>query len=326
MDKNILYSIITPVYNREDCILRCMESVERAMHLFKRGKIEHVIVDDGSSDETCRIVEEYATRHSHIRFISFPKNRGTNAARNAAISAARGEWCIILDSDDYFVDNALAIIAETMKANSGYKHYMFTPDDMQPYFQKNEVIRGAKEKVLLYPDFLNGYIGGDFVHVCNTAIMQKFPFNETIRIYEGIFFLMFYREAKQMMFTNKIVTIRERNRVDSISKEFLRTNDDIINHIILSNRILLQNFEDDMMKLGMVRRLNAIKISLCENLLLMAQYNEATNLMKSVKGSMPYRKFLLFKLIAIFHGGILYKKFIQIFLNIKYNLLKRNLQ
>ena len=47
-------------------------------------------------------------------FVKFDHNRGTNAARNEAIRIAKGKWSVILDSDDYFVDNALQVIVNTM--------------------------------------------------------------------------------------------------------------------------------------------------------------------------------------------------------------------
>lgn len=93
-------SIITPVYNRADCIMRCMESVTNSCKsiLIHGGKnahtIEQVIVDDGSKDDTPAIVREYRKGHPHVRFIEFTKNRGTNAARNAAIATAQGLYLI----------------------------------------------------------------------------------------------------------------------------------------------------------------------------------------------------------------------------------------
>lgn len=54
------------------------------------GNIEYVIVDDGSSDATCSIIEEYANNHPYVVFVKFDKNRGTNAARNEAIRKAQG--------------------------------------------------------------------------------------------------------------------------------------------------------------------------------------------------------------------------------------------
>lgn len=324
MEKNILYSIITPVYNRADCIMRCMESVTKSIQLLKwGGKIEHIIVDDGSSDNTCSLVEKYADSHPHVVFVKFEHNKGTNAARNEAIRRARSEWCVILDSDDYFVDEALPIIYQTMREHPQYKHYMFAPDDMQTYFKENPVIKGAAQKVLLYSDFLNGYIGGDFIHVCNTEILRKHPFDERLRIYEGLFFLMFYRDAQQMLFTNKVVTIRERHREDSVSKECLRTNDAIIKRITLSEEIFKKSFFGDLSALGMKRRITATNLTLLDNYVLMGCYDKALTLLKELKDVHSKKKTLL-KLTAILHGGLIYKSLLRTYLFIKYKLLKND--
>ena len=80
-------------------------------------------MDDGSSDATCDIIKKYTENHSYVVFVKFPQNRGTNAARNEAVRRARGKWCIILDSDDYFVDDALLTISQTMKEHTQYKKH-----------------------------------------------------------------------------------------------------------------------------------------------------------------------------------------------------------
>lgn len=57
---DIKYSIITPVYNREDCIARCVESV---IQQSKNIHYEHIIVNDGSSDYTLDIIQDYSHRY-----------------------------------------------------------------------------------------------------------------------------------------------------------------------------------------------------------------------------------------------------------------------
>lgn len=324
MEENILYSIITPVFNRADCILRCMESVAKSIQKSNMGGyVEHIVVDDGSHDSTCDIVEKYTENHPYVVFVKFPQNRGTNAARNEAIRRARGKWCIILDSDDSFVDDALLTISQTMKEHPQYKHYMFAPDDMQAYFQENPIIKGAAQKVLLYPDFLNGYIGGDFIHVCNTEILRKHPFDERLRIYEGLFFLMFYRDAQQMLFTNRVVTIRERHREDSVSKEFLRTNDAVIKRITLSEELFKEKFFDDLHSLGMKRRMNAANLTLLDNYVLMECYDKAVVLLSELKDVHSKKKTFL-KWATILHGGFVYKSLLGGYLLVKYKILKHN--
>ncbi|WP_304236767.1 glycosyltransferase family 2 protein [Phocaeicola plebeius] len=323
MSGDVLYSIITPVYNRGDCVARCIESVIR--NLNRDSNIEHIIVDDGSSDDSASIIEDYALRYSHIHFLKFSKNRGVNAARNAAINVAKGAWCIILDSDDYFVDDALLTISKTMKEQPQYKHYMFAPDDMQVYFQENPIIKGVKQKVLLYPDFLNGYIGGDFIHVCNTPILRNHPFDERLRIYEGLFFLMFYRDAQKMLFTNKVVTIRERNREDSVSKDFLRISDTVIKRTILSNVIFLKEFESDLVSLGMQKRLQTTYLELLDNYVLVGMYEEANNLIAKITINND-KKYRILSFVTRFRIGQVYKLLLRLYLYLRYYVLKSKMK
>lgn len=321
---DILYSIITPVFNRADCIIRCMESVERAINKVGGEIFEHVIVDDGSTDATASMVEEYAKQHPYVKFVKFAHNKGTNAARNTAIREAQGKWCIILDSDDYFVDEALQIICNTMNAHSGYKHYMFAPDDMQGYYATNHIIQGTTQIVLSYSDFLNGNVGGDFIHVCSTEILRMHPFDERLRIYEGVFFLMFFREAQQMLFTNKVVTIRERSRADSVTREVLRTNDKVIERGILSNEIYLDNFEEDMNALGMNDRLREVHMELLDNYVLLGKYREAKELMAKI-GSIDGLKGNVLKTIVFLRLGFAYKLMLRLYLVFKYKVMKKKL-
>ena len=215
------YSIITPVYNRQDCVGRCIESV--VGNIKYNNEIEHIIVDDGSSDFTAAKVKSYCERYKHIKFIQFRNNRGTNAARNAAISVATGKWIIILDSDDYFVDNAIEII-DTVVSNNKYKEYMFAADDMLEIYNKTPLLSGKSQVVLKYKDFLAEDVKGDFIHVIDSEIMKRNPFNENLRIYEFVWFLTFYKESREILFTDKVVTIRERSRTDSVTREVIRTN------------------------------------------------------------------------------------------------------
>ncbi len=246
-----------------------------------------------------------------------------NAARNEAIRRARGKWCIILDSDDYFEDTALSTINQTMEDSPQYKHYMFAPDDMQAYYKRNPIIRGAAQKVLLYPDFLNGYVGGDFIHVCNTEILRKHPFDERLRIYEGLFFLMFFKDVQQMLFTNKVVTVRERNRADSVSRDFIRTNISVIQRGAKCQEMMLGYFEDDMTKLGMNRRIHSVKMSLYENYVLMGEYSKAKALNITHFNDMKEK---IFRLVCGSHTGWCYRLLLKSYLLMKYKLFKKKLK
>lgn len=329
MEDKIVFSIITPVYNRSDCIGRCLDSVVKAIKKYTGTgdftSIEHVVVDDGSFDTTASIVESYLYKYPHIKFIKFESNKGTNAARNAAIKAASGKMCVILDSDDYFRDTALIDMISVVRKQPEYRHYMFSPDDMQPYYNDNPYLKGCEQKVLTYSDFLSGNINFDFIHVCDREILLKYPFDENLRVYEGVFFLLFYKEAQKMLFTNKVVTIRERNREDSVSLETIRTSVNVIKRNMKSNELKLEYFQDDLIALGMKERLYAIRLSLLENYVLMERYEQAQKLVVQMRRPKNKRDLLL-RVFYTFRSGKLLCLLLRSFLSVKYHLLKKDMK
>lgn len=316
------YSIITPVFNRADCVSRCIESV---IHNIKQGTdIEHVIVDDGSSDGSDSIIRNYADKYDHIKYIKFDSNQGTNAARNAAIQVASGEFSIILDSDDYFVDDAIHIINSIVASNPDFVHYCFAPDDMQEKYSANPLLQ-HEQSVLQFEDFLLGRLDGDYIHVVNTLTLKKFPFDPSVRIYEGVFFLRFYKEASNVLFTNKVVTIRERGRNDSVSYEFLRTDKNIIKRQIQSALYNIEWFVDDYRKsadglLILYRLLNQTE----ENLLLVSDYEKANHI-KELANNYNVRISKKYIVLSKLHLGWCYFNILRLFLFVKYRVLRKKL-
>lgn len=310
------YSIITPVYNRADCIARCLDSVIR--NLSHGIEMEHVVVDDGSADNSAQIVEDYASRYDHIQFIRLPQNKGTNAARNAAIAAAKGEFCIILDSDDYFVDNAVAIIDRTVSANN-YRQYMFAADDMVDDYARNSLLNKAQQTTLEYKDFLAGRVAGDFIHCVTTQIMRNHPFREDLRIHEGVFFLQFYKESQEVLFTNTIVTIRERSRADSVTRGVIRTNKTIIQRCLDANTLQIELFRDDYLRYGFGNILQQLLISKAENALLLSEYEIARKTLAELTSS---KKVRMLKFVSMLRLGRCFRIALKAFLYTKYTILK----
>lgn len=93
--QNIFVSIIVPVYNVENYLRECLDSIS----LLKAVTWEAILVDDGSTDTSGQICDEYAKQDSRFRVIH-QKNAGVSAARNAGLNAATGEWIWFVDSDD----------------------------------------------------------------------------------------------------------------------------------------------------------------------------------------------------------------------------------
>ena len=240
------FSIITPVYNREDCISRCIESVAAQDYPL----IEHWIVDDGSTDRTSDIIEEKARKYPHIRYHRFEENKGVNAARNYAIRESRNKFISFLDSDDIFLPNALTQIEAHITQNyPTYQHFLFVQDDRVAYLQSLSLLNKKKIVELSFYDFLQGKISGDFLHVIGNDLLCKYPFNESLRIYEGITFLQIMREERQLLFINETHVQRDRDREDSVTEEYSLINKDAIYKRCIADRLKIEMFCSDYISL-----------------------------------------------------------------------------
>lgn len=96
-----LISVIVPVYNAEQLIRRCIDSLLSQTY----AHFEVILVDDGSPDRCGKICDEYAEKDSRIRVIH-QKNGGVSVARQTGLEAAQGEYVIHVDPDDW-VDNTM---------------------------------------------------------------------------------------------------------------------------------------------------------------------------------------------------------------------------
>ena len=106
-----LVSAVIPAYNSERYLARAIDSVLAQTY----PNIECIVVDDGSTDATGRIIESYGAR---VRGIRQP-NGGASAARNAGLAAAKGRYIAFLDSDDYWLDTKTANQVAVFQAYPG---------------------------------------------------------------------------------------------------------------------------------------------------------------------------------------------------------------
>ena len=89
-------SIIICVYNEEEKISRCIDSVRTQTY----SNWELWIIDDGSTDSTAKIVQQYAAQDHRIHLHS-QENQGLSSARKSGIRCAQGEYLTFIDADDY---------------------------------------------------------------------------------------------------------------------------------------------------------------------------------------------------------------------------------
>ncbi len=100
MNKKI--SVIVPVYNAEEYLPQCIESILKQDY----ENLELLLVDDGSSDKSMQICEEYVRRSGKVRVFA-QKNSGVSAARNRGIEKAEGDYIVFVDADDYLPESCV---------------------------------------------------------------------------------------------------------------------------------------------------------------------------------------------------------------------------
>ena len=96
MGNNIAVSVTVPIYNTSKYLQKCLDSLASQT----LAGIEFILVDDGSSDDSGRICDEYARNDSRFRVIH-QDNGGSSVARQSGLNNARGEYVIVCDSDDW---------------------------------------------------------------------------------------------------------------------------------------------------------------------------------------------------------------------------------
>lgn len=102
-------SIIIPVYNSEEFLKKCLLSISRQTYT----DFDCILVDDGSSDGSGRICDEWSKRDGRFRVIH-QTNKGVSQARNIGLSLCNTQWVTFIDSDDWLNDNFLNLMVEAI--------------------------------------------------------------------------------------------------------------------------------------------------------------------------------------------------------------------
>ena len=135
--KDELVSIIIPVYNAEKYLEECLESVVNQTY----HNLEIILIDDGSTDKSGKICDEYAQKDSRIKVIH-KQNEGISQARNIGIEMAKGEYIQFVDSDDYvdldLVETAYSLARKNEADIVCFSHYTVKESE-------NEIIQESED-------------------------------------------------------------------------------------------------------------------------------------------------------------------------------------
>lgn len=220
-------SIIVPIYNVEQYLLDCLESICNQSY----SNCEIILIDDGSTDDSGLIAKEFCDSHSqmNIRLVT-KKNGGLSSARNRGIVEASGTYILFVDSDDIISSTHVELLYNTVKK--------FDVDIAMCNMTKNinELSNEPNGEMTL--------LDGDFLSLVNKLYASHYPavsawskiyhrsLFENIEFYEGIIFedgLFFY---EVMNLVNKIVLV-------NVASYYYRTSQ----NSIMTSKINKKNFD-----------------------------------------------------------------------------------
>lgn len=189
--KNPKISIIVPVYNTQPWLTDCLDSVLRQT----MDDFEVICVDDGSTDGSGLILQEYAAKDSRVLIIS-QSNQGVSAARNKGLEAARGEYIYFLDSDDYIESDLLETACRELDSKNLDLVFFDTHVFGERGIKQSEIdkrvtyytMRGDYSEVSTGEDLLCHFLdNGDFnCSVCKQIVRKELLTVHHLRFYEGI--------------------------------------------------------------------------------------------------------------------------------------------
>ena len=102
---NIMISVIVPIYNVEEYLPACIESILNQTY----RDLEILLIDDGSTDNSGKICDEYAEKDKRC-IVIHQQNKGSSGARNTGLDNAKGEYISFIDGDDYIHPQMLEIL------------------------------------------------------------------------------------------------------------------------------------------------------------------------------------------------------------------------
>ena len=203
---NPAVSVIIPVFNVEDYLDKCLESVANQSF----SDMEIILVDDKSTDSSGLICDKWAAKDSRMRVIRNECNSGAAQCRNTGLDAASGEYVVFVDSDDY-IDEKLAEKAynalKENKAQIAVYGFQYVSDDFIGHvkFENDKNLYCGREvRDVLFPKYLYNYrkiIGAAWCEMISTDLLRKnkirFP-NDIITGEDAYFNILLYGKAERV--------------------------------------------------------------------------------------------------------------------------------
>lgn len=183
MCHHILLSIIIPVYNVEQYLPKCLESLQ-VQHF--PANVEIILIDDGSTDKSGQICDEFAAENAQYRIFHI-ENRGVAAARNRGLKEARGEYIAWVDPDDYITDDWWKVIEPVLAQKPDmicFDKKMMKPNGLFNEWRYDNRTRPIPRMELIQSLVINRIPSFLYSKILNRRFYDNCQFDESLKYYE----------------------------------------------------------------------------------------------------------------------------------------------
>ena len=232
-------SIIIPVYNCEDTIEKCIESILRQTF----EEFELILIDDGSKDKSGYICEKYKEKDCRVK-VYHNQNRGVSFARNYGINISRGRYLMFCDSDDY---------VDTNWCEDLYKQIIIYPDSwICCNFSTIDYDTGQEKRMKNTLNQINYINKKDFFITVDLGISgfcwnkifdreiinrEKIRFNENYSLGEDVEFCVDYlKVTKNIIFLNKYLYYYVKYSKETLTNRKYENYFDLLRHFYILRR------------------------------------------------------------------------------------------
>lgn len=234
-------SIVVPIYQVEKYLRTCIDSVLAQSYT----DYQLILVDDGSTDHSPQICDEYAQRDKRIKVIH-KENGGLSSARNAAYQYISSDFVLFLDSDDFLERDALDFFISLQNSNNAdvvVGNYWYTYSNHEDISQQpcgNVLLNGYEALENLVSAKVQNFAWGKLIR---TELVKRHLFPEG-KLFEDHFWTHYiFAEAEKVEITTKPI-IHYRQRDDSITYTFTMSRLDILDGWLARDKFLKDYYPD----------------------------------------------------------------------------------
>jgi glycosyltransferase involved in cell wall biosynthesis len=200
---NLSISIVTPVYNRKDKVLR---SIESSLALVKSGFAKEIIVvDDASSDGSYECIKEFFSEvieFGLVKLYKLPVNMGVTGAKNFGAKKSTGDYLAFMDSDDVFLNDAGGLIYSVIKDNQDVSLFFFRCLDL---VTDKEIGPRLKPSIIDLRYLLRHGTPGECLPVVSRKVFLKYKYDKELRGCESLAYYKILRAGHSAFISDKIV-------------------------------------------------------------------------------------------------------------------------